>query len=66
MGIPEKAGQLASRLSGGQQQREVFALMRQLSREQGTAFLRVTHDPALADRCDLIIELVDGRKTRER
>ncbi|WP_306601553.1 ABC transporter ATP-binding protein [Geothrix sp. 21YS21S-2] len=45
---------------------EVFALMRELNREQGTAFLMVTHDPALADRCDRIIELVDGSITRER
>ena len=39
----------------------IFALMRQFNREQGTAFLVVTHDPRLAARCDRIIELVDGR-----
>ena len=38
----------------------IFALMRQFHREQGTAFLVVTHDPRLAARCDRIIELVDG------
>ncbi|MCZ2290455.1 MAG: ABC transporter ATP-binding protein [Burkholderiales bacterium] len=40
---------------------EVFALMRQMNRDEGTAFLIVTHDPRLAARCDRIIELVDGR-----
>jgi len=40
---------------------EVFALMRQLNREQRTTFLVVTHDPRIADRCDRVIELVDGR-----
>ncbi len=44
----------------------IFALMRQFNREQGTAFLIVTHDPRLAARCDRIIELVDGRIAGDR
>ena len=40
---------------------EVFALMRRMHAERGTAFLIVTHDPRLAERCDRIVELVDGR-----
>ena len=40
---------------------EVFALMRRFNREEGTAFLIVTHDAGLARRCDRIVELVDGR-----
>ncbi|HMR70535.1 MAG TPA: ATP-binding cassette domain-containing protein, partial [Rubrivivax sp.] len=40
---------------------EVFALMRRMHAEQRTAFLVVTHDPRLAERCDRIVELVDGR-----
>ena len=40
---------------------QVFALLREFNRQQGTAFLVVTHDPRLAARCDRIIELVDGR-----
>jgi lipoprotein-releasing system ATP-binding protein len=40
---------------------EVFELLRQINREEGTAFLVVTHDPRLANRCDRIIELVDGK-----
>ena len=39
---------------------QVFDLLRRINREQGTAFLVVTHDPRLADRCDRIIRLVDG------
>ncbi len=38
-----------------------FALMRDFNREDGVAFLIVTHDPRLAARCDRVIELVDGR-----
>jgi len=40
---------------------EVFALMRRMHAELKTSFLVVTHDPRLAERCDRIIELVDGR-----
>ena len=40
---------------------EVFALMRRANRDQGVAFLMVTHDRELAARCDRIVELVDGR-----
>jgi lipoprotein-releasing system ATP-binding protein len=40
---------------------EVFALMRQMHAELNTSFLVVTHDPRLAERCDRVIELVDGR-----
>ena len=40
---------------------EVFALLRRLHAERGFAVLVVTHDPRLADRCDRVIELVDGR-----
>jgi len=39
---------------------DVFALMRDINRQHGTAFLIVTHDPRLAARCDRIIELRDG------
>jgi lipoprotein-releasing system ATP-binding protein len=39
----------------------VFELMRKANREQGTAILFVTHNPALAQRCDRIIQVVDGQ-----
>ena len=40
---------------------DVFRLMRAKSRESGIACLFVTHDPSLAERCDRIFNLVDGR-----
>ena len=44
---------------------EVFALMRRFNRELGTTFLVVTHDRSIADRCDRVVELVDGRVQRD-
>jgi lipoprotein-releasing system ATP-binding protein len=44
---------------------EVFALMRQMHAELGTSFLIVTHDGRLAERCDRVIELVDGHIERD-
>lgn len=35
----------------------VFSLMLDLAREQGTAFVVVTHDPHLAERCETRLEL---------
>ena len=40
---------------------DVFELMRRFNREGSTTFLVVTHDPRIADRCDRVIEIVDGR-----
>lgn len=38
----------------------VFGLLRAVNREQGTTVLFVTHNPALAARCDRTLEVVDG------
>ena len=44
----------------------VFALLRSVNEASRTTFLVVTHDPRLANRCDRIIELVDGRVVADR
>ena len=38
----------------------VFELMMQLARDQGTAFIVVTHDEALAARCGRVLRLTTG------
>jgi len=45
---------------------EVFALMRRFNRELGTTFVIVTHDTRIAEQCDRIVELVDGRVRSDR
>ena len=45
---------------------EVFALMRRFNRELGTTFIVVTHDLRIAEGCDRIVELVDGRIRSDR
>lgn len=40
---------------------EVLSLLRKYNQEQGLAFLLVTHDPRIAEQCDRIVEIVDGR-----
>jgi lipoprotein-releasing system ATP-binding protein len=44
----------------------VFDVLRAVNEASGTTFLIVTHDPRLAQRCDRIIELVDGALVRDR
>ena len=40
---------------------DIFALLREFNREEGSAFLIVTHDARLAAGCDRSIELMDGQ-----
>jgi lipoprotein-releasing system ATP-binding protein len=42
---------------------EVFALLRRFNTEYGTTVLFVTHNIALAERCDRTIQVIDGRVT---
>lgn len=44
---------------------EIMNLMRRLNREQGTTFIVVTHNPAVARAADRIITLRDGRVLRD-
>ena len=44
----------------------VFDLMREVSRSRGTTVLLVTHNHALAEQCDRIVELVDGQIVSDR
>jgi len=43
----------------------IIELMFELNKESGTTLVLVTHDHALADRCDRILELRDGHLTGE-
>lgn len=47
----------------GENARSVTALLFELQRDHGTTLVLVTHDPALAERCDQQLTLVDGRAT---
>ncbi len=45
---------------------DVFALLRRFNHAFGCAVLVVTHDPRLAQRCDRILNLVDGMIVRDQ
>lgn len=40
---------------------KIFELLRHYNRERTTAVIIVTHDPRIAERCDRVVEVVDGR-----
>jgi lipoprotein-releasing system ATP-binding protein len=44
---------------------EVFVQMRRMHADLGISFVVVTHDPRLAARCDRLVELIDGRISRD-
>lgn len=44
---------------------DIMDLLRQLNREQGTTFVVVTHNPAVARAADRIVTLRDGRIVRD-
>jgi lipoprotein-releasing system ATP-binding protein len=52
----EPTGNLDTRTSD-----QVFELLRRFHAEERTSFLIVTHDARLAQRCDRVVTLVDGR-----
>jgi ABC-type lipoprotein export system ATPase subunit len=45
--------------------RELMDLLRELNRSQGTTFLVVTHDPAVARQTNRVVVMADGRIARE-
>jgi len=45
---------------------QVIELLFDLARRQGTTLILITHDNALAERCDRIIRLGDGRIVEDR
>jgi lipoprotein-releasing system ATP-binding protein len=57
----EPTGNLDTKAADG-----VFDLLRSVNEATRTTFLVVTHDPRLAQRCDRIIELVDGSIVSDR
>jgi lipoprotein-releasing system ATP-binding protein len=57
----EPTGNLDTKSADG-----VFDVLRQVNETSGTTFLIVTHDPRLAQRCDRIIQLVDGNIVSDR
>jgi lipoprotein-releasing system ATP-binding protein len=46
--------------------KDIFELMRRFNRESQTTFLIVTHDARIADQCDRVVEIVDGRVRSDR
>ncbi len=40
---------------------DIFTLLRTLNQKMGMALMVVTHDSRLAQRCDRIIEIIDGQ-----
>ncbi|MDB5394273.1 MAG: transporter [Rhodospirillales bacterium] len=50
----------------GETGRQVIALLFDLARRKGTTLILITHDNALAERCDRIIRLGDGRIVEDR
>lgn len=44
---------------------EIFNLMRELNAKSGTTFVVVTHDPRIADKCDRVVTIIDGRVAQD-
>ena len=50
----------------GETGRQVIALLFDLARRHGTTLILITHDGALAERCDRIVRLTDGLIVEDR
>ena len=42
---------------------EIIDMMHRINRDTGTTFVLVTHDPRVAERCDRVFQMLDGRVT---
>jgi putative ABC transport system ATP-binding protein len=52
----EPTGNLDSASSG-----DIIGMMHRINRDTGTTFVLVTHDPGVAETCDRVIHMLDGR-----
>jgi len=43
--------------------KEIVDMMHRINRETGTTFVLVTHDPGVADTCDRVLHMLDGKVT---
>ena len=59
VGLGERMDHRPNEMSGGQQQR--VGIARAFAREKGTTIILVTHDRSLAEYCDRIVTISDGR-----
>jgi putative ABC transport system ATP-binding protein len=44
---------------------EILGLFRRLNNERGVSVILVTHDPRVADKCDRVLEILDGQVMRD-
>lgn len=40
---------------------EIMNLFKRLNRDEGTTIIMVTHDPHVADQCERVVKIIDGR-----
>ena len=57
----EPTGNLDSRTT-----MEVLAMLQQLNRDEGITIVIVTHDPRIAEQCQRVVSIVDGRIEDDR
>jgi putative ABC transport system ATP-binding protein len=50
----------------GETGRQVITLLFDLARRYGTTLVLITHDAALAERCDRVVRMADGRIVEDR
>ena len=61
--LEDRKNDFPSNLSGGEQQEYVMQLLQSLVNQQNVMLILVTHDPDLAQNCDVILTMDGGRIT---